>query len=359
MRNLRFGVPSSKMKDKIDSGSIVIRYITGALISALAVAQPATGQAEEVSVRNAPNWVQITTKAGWNPRDSQGEFVYNGQLWILGGWDTHKTPNFLDVWRSSDGAQWTRVLETAPWVQSDLPVSLTFKGKMWIMGGRKLPGTECSNKVWSSTDGVAWTLVSADAGWSPRLAPGFVVFKDRMWVLGGSTDFYQENDSTLLNDVWSSADGKEWKIETANAGWSKRGHAQAVVFNDKIWIMGGGSVQPQRKPTNDVWCSSDGVNWTQVTDAAAWKPRIWFSSVVYRDRIWVMGGAGGGNLNDVWCSVDGRNWTELKSDIIWTKRHEHSAWVFKDKIWLAGGAAGPKSFLNSEVWALYIPPGWF
>ncbi len=99
---------------------------------------------------------------------------------------------------------------------------------------------------------------------------------------------------------------------------------------------------------NDVWCSPDGVNWPQVIDAAPWPPRMWFSLVVYRNHMWVLGGwdREDGNFGDVWYSKDGAHWTELKSDTIWTKRHEHSAYVFQDKIWVADGHAEP---LNSEV----------
>ena len=307
------------------------------------------------------DWVKETEKAAWQPRDSQGEIVYKGQMWILGGWDTPKTPNFLDVWKSKDGREWIRTVETAPWIQSDLPVSLPFRNKMWIMGGRKLPGTECSHKVWSSVDGAQWTLVTPNAGWSPRLAPGFTVFKGRMWVLGGTDDFYHNNDATLFNDVWSSADGKKWKRELANAPWSKRAHGQAIVFKGKMWIMGGGQRAPKAIPTNDVWCSEDGVHWTRATESAEWKPRLWFSAVVYRDRMWVIGGWSeeNGNFGDVWYSQDGRSWTELKSDLIWSPRHEHSAMVFQDRIWVAGGAAEPGYKLNSEVWSLNIPPKWF
>lgn len=308
------------------------------------------------------NWVRETNDAGWRPRDSQGEFVYNNAMWILGGWDTPQTPNFLDVWKSSDGKNWVRAIETAPWVQGDLPVSLAFKNKMWIMGGRKVPGSECSNKVWSSTDGLQWELVTPNAGWSPRLGAGFVVFKGKMWVMGGTSDFYHNNDSTLMNDVWSSSDGKQWQLETANAGWSKRAYAQAVVFDAKIWIMGGGKRAPDPAvATHDVWCSEDGVHWTEVTSAAQWAPRLWFSLVVYRNRMWVLGGWSDQNHNfgDVWYSKDGEHWTEFKSDSCWSSRHEHSAFVFRDKIWVAGGAAEPKYKLNSEVWSLKIPKGWF
>jgi len=47
---------------------------------------------------------------------------------------------------------------------------------------------------------------------------------------------------------------------------------------------------------------------------------------------------------------------QFKSNVIWKSRHEHAAYVFKDKIWVAGGHARP---LNSEVWTLEIPEGWF
>ncbi len=115
----------------------------------------------EVSAQNGGlNWIKETQKANWPARDSQGELVYKKQMWILGGWDTPKTPNLLDVWKSKDGKAWTRTIETAPWVQSDLSVAVVFKSKMWMMGGRKLPGSECSNKVWSSTDGKNWLLVT-------------------------------------------------------------------------------------------------------------------------------------------------------------------------------------------------------
>lgn len=305
----------------------------------------------------APDWVLVNEKADWQARDSQGEFVFDDQLWILGGWFTPQTPNPRDVWRSPDGITWTRTVEVAPWEHSDLSVALVYKGKMWFMGGRKLPGAENSNKVWSSTDGAHWTLESASAGWCPRVSPSFVVFKDRMWVMGGTENFYEDNDQTLKNDVWSSTDGKDWKLEVEHAAWSKRTHAQAVVFDGKIWIMGGGRWSPETVPENDVWCSEDGVNWTRVTEHAPWAPRMWFSLVVYRGHMWVLGGWSrtNGNFGDVWCSKDGKNWTEVKSDVIWNNRHELSAVVFKDKIWVYGGYA---DVLNSEVWTLELPEDW-
>lgn len=307
--------------------------------------------------RQGPDWVLVNPKADWQPRDSQGEFVYQDHMWILGGWFTPQTPNPRDVWKSPDGVNWTRTVEVAPWEHSDLSVALVYKDRMWFMGGRKLPGAENSNKVWSSADGAEWVLESESAGWCPRVSPSFAVFKDRMWVMGGTENFYEDNEQTLKNDVWSSTDGKDWKLETEHAAWNKRTHAQVVVFDGKLWLMGGGRWHPETIPQNDVWCSEDGVNWTLVTPAARWAPRMWFSLLVYRGHMWVLGGWSRerGNFGDVWYSKDGRNWTELKSDVIWDKRHEPSGFVFQDKIWIAGGYA---DVLNSEVWTLQLPENW-
>ena len=60
------------------------------------------------------DWVRVTADAGWRPRDSQGEVVFDNKLWILGGWfDSFQAPP-RDVWNSLDGRQWTRVTLEAP-----------------------------------------------------------------------------------------------------------------------------------------------------------------------------------------------------------------------------------------------------
>ncbi len=312
--------------------------------------------------KQTPNWVKVTEAAGWRARDSQGEVVFDNQLWIFGGWFSSHAPAPRDVWSSADGKTWKLVEETAPWKHSDLSMSIVFDDKMWFMGGwynGRLPGHSASNQVWSSTDGKTWEAATTDASWSPRIAAAIVMFQDKMWLLGGTENYFFGDVKSLKNDVWYSSDGKTWKQATGNAGWSPRAYHQASVLNDKIYVFGGGNYLPQYHATNDVWCSEDGVNWTKVTDSAAWHPRLWFSSVVYRDRMWVLGGWSNNpskNWGDVWYSKDGAEWEQLKSDVIWKERHEHSAFVLNDKIWIAGGHARP---LSSEVWSLEVPPSWF
>jgi Kelch motif protein len=310
----------------------------------------------------APDWIKVTDNAGWQPRDSSGEVVFRDRLWIMGGWFNSYAAPPRDIWSSANGRDWKLFTKQAPWKYSDLPMTVVFKDRMWLMGGwfnGRLPGHGASSEVWSSSDGVTWDQEAKQAGWSPRLAAGALVFKDRMWILGGTENYYFGNDSSIKNDVWSSADGKEWKQVTAHAAWPPRAYHAAVVHDGKMWVLGGGNYVPNYHALNDVWCSSDGVTWDQVTDKAPWHPRIWFSSVVYRDRMWVLGGWTNNpsrNWGDVWYSRNGKQWTRLQSSVIWKPRHEHSSYVFKDRIWVVGGHAQP---LNNEVWSLHVPREWF
>ena len=308
----------------------------------------------------APDW-NLECNAPWQARDSQAEYVFRDQLWIMGGWFQSFEAPPRDVWASADGKVWKQVADNAPWLHSDLPMNITFQDKMWIMGGwynGRLPGHSASHQVWSSVDGVKWDQVTEAAGWTQRLAGGLVEFRGRLWLLGGTENYYFGDDKSLRNDVWSSADGKEWKLETPNAGWSPRAYHQAVVLNDRIYLFGGGNYVPDYHAKNDVWSSSDGVNWTCETEAAPWSPRLWFSAAVYRDRMWVLGGWSNNpskNWSDVWHSKDGKTWEQLQTKTIWKERHEHSVFVFRDKLWIAGGHAQP---LSNEVWSLHLPADW-
>lgn len=134
------------------------------------------------------DWVKVTDRAGWQPRDSGGEAVYKDRLWLLGGWYDSYTAPPRDVWGSPDGKAWELVTREAPWKYSDLPMTVVFNDRMWLMGGwynGRLPGHGASHEVWSSSDGRTWDRMTDRAGWSPRLAAGAVAFKGRLWILGG------------------------------------------------------------------------------------------------------------------------------------------------------------------------------
>lgn len=287
-----------------------------------------------------PDWARLAEKNPWSPRDSAGEVVFNGRMWVFGGY----TPALVsDVWSSPDGVNWTRGGDIPSEAGINIPVTFVYGGKMWVMSQE--------GKFFSSADGETWTLVTDAAPWKGRYSAGAVVFNDRMWVIGGS-------GGKLFNDVWSSTDGLNWRLETAEAPWSKRQpFSMMAVLDGKIWLMGGGitNYHPFRA-YRDVWSSPDGRNWTQVTACAPWPARIWSSSVAFRNRLWVLTGFRAeptwNNFSDVWYSADGKDWRQLETETIWSPRHEVSVYVFKDKLWAIGGNAWP---LQNDTWVLDIP----
>ncbi len=157
--------------------------------------------------------------------------------------------------------------------------------------------------------------------------------------------------NSYKNDVWYSTDGENWTEATASAPWSKRiGHA-VVAYDGKMWLLGGGKYGVVSfEDNNDVWCSTDGSNWTKVTGSAAWAKRDGHTVVVYDNKMWLLGGEIGytnTRYNDVWYSTDGENWTEATASAQWSKRGAHSSAVYDGKIWVIAGDNGSK--LN-DVW---------
>ncbi|MGD9495888.1 MAG: galactose oxidase [Armatimonadota bacterium] len=308
-----------------------------------------------------PNWVRVTEHAQWAPRDSCGEVVHDGRMWLLGGWFSSNIIGPRDVWSSADGAHWELVTEEAGWKAGDLPTTVVHDGRMWLMGGwyaGRLPEGSASNEVWASRDGVRWECVRPDAAWSPRCGAAGAVWDGKMWLLGGTEQYFFGDDADLRSDVWHSADGATWTQATPQAPWPPRAFHAALAFKGRLWVFGGGNYLPTYRGYNDVWSSADGVNWTQVTDHAPWPPRIWFSAVVYRGCMWLLGGWSNEpsrNWNDVWYSADGATWHQLRTDTVWSERHEHSAYVFDDRLWVVGGNEWP---LVNDVWYLHLPEDW-
>ncbi len=289
-----------------------------------------------------PDWKQVLKPAPFPARDSAGELVFKDQMWLLGGYLPKVSG---DIWSSPNGLDWQQTGTLPSEHGINIPANFVFREKMWVADNMGV--------LFASSDGKTWETINAAPPWAGRYAVGHAVFKNRMWVFGG-----YDNKGKLFNDVWSSADGVEWKLETASAPWSPRQlFGNVVVKDDKLWIVGGGLTKYEPfRAYRDVWNSEDGVNWKQVAQTAPWPARIWSSCVVYRDRIFLLGGFRAQpkweNLGDVWYSSDGEKWHQLETETSWSPRHEHSPYVFDDKLWVVAGNSWP---LQNDVWSLEIP----
>jgi hypothetical protein len=285
-----------------------------------------------------PAWQLLTSNTEFSPRDSSDDFIFDGKLWLSNGWLMDGSV-VRDLWSSVDASNWTLINAATPY--DPYSQIVVFNGKLWAIRG----------SVWSSTDGVQWTLELATTPFGARSYPDVVVFNNKIWHIGGGAD------------VWYSKDGVQWDCANPSAPFGSRRAADVIVFGNSMWLLGGstgGANTPPEKtyPTittwNDVWRSTDGVNWQRVLEHAPWAPRMWLRAQVYLGRMWILGGfdnVNGANFGDVWHSIDGFTWNRLVTETTFSPRHELSTYADDTSMWVVAGNSWPTV---NDAWRLTI-----
>lgn len=285
-------------------------------------------------------WILAKDPTPWSVRE-QESVTFDGRLWVLGGREGGAgTTWYNDVWSSADGINWTQATNNASWTGRQCHACVAFDNRMWVLGGFQYGTSNVFSDVWSTSDGVTWSQDVVSAPWGSRANPTVLSFNGKMWLMGGSTDGWSTG---LKNDVWNSVDGITWQQVTPNAGWSPRSENSALVYDNKMWILGGWA--PSAGGTiQDVWYSTDGINWTEAIHSAPWPARSWQASVVYDNKMWIIAGyTSGPLLQDAWTSIDGVSWNLEQAADLWEPRYEHTCEVLNNCIYLIGGSAGSGS----------------
>ena len=89
-------------------------------------------------------------------------------------------------------------------------VNSTGNPTLYLSGGIDSAGTSSGN-LWESNDGLTWTPVLLAAPWGARSEHQMVVFNNRLWVIGGKAA-----DGTVLNDIWASDNyGRSWQEQVS------------------------------------------------------------------------------------------------------------------------------------------------
>ena len=190
-----------------------------------------------------------------------------------------------------------------------------------------------------------WLKVAGTTPFDERDGSGALVFKNKMWLIGG----WNPTKFPVCNsEIWNTDDGVNWEL-VAIAPWEGRHTAGYVVYKDKMWVVGGDVNSGHYQ--NDVWNTDDGINWVKITDNLPWKDRVLFYTTVFKDKIYVIGGqkmmsvsTSGLNLdplelyNDVWSTADGVNWTrELESGHWFSRGLIGGNAVHNGSMWMLGG----------------------
>lgn len=262
---------------------------------------------------------------------------------------------------SSPRYEWQCITDQAAFAPRDGAGALVFKNRMWLLGGWNPQDKQhfpliCNSEVWSSADGRDWRLEVKQAPWEARHTAGYAVFNGRMWIVGGDM-----NQGHCQSDVWSSTDGVHWECQTRDVPWGPRALHCTVAFDGKLWVMGGQTL-PNFAPSAeclyaDVWSSEDGRAWRQVRDDCPWAPcGMVANSAVHRGRMWLIGGGTYSTpahperqyCNRVWASADGADW-QCVAEASWPARQYHTAVVFDDRLWVLQGCR-PVEGNMKDVW---------
>ncbi|MGC2236852.1 MAG: hypothetical protein WA584_11875 [Pyrinomonadaceae bacterium] len=200
-------------------------------------------------------WEMLAEKSELPDRVFYGSIVFGGKIWLMGGYDGENYHN--DIWNSADGVRWTRVSARAAWSPRNAGVLIEFKNRIWMLGGGVIDGMKTDNpnsgkEIWSSADGVKWTLETAELELSALGTP--VVFDNKLWLVGAN-----RNDGNFARSSLVSDDAITWREESAP--WSPRGAVAVWIFGGKLFITGGKysymkSGEPVFVYSNDVWAMS-------------------------------------------------------------------------------------------------------
>jgi N-acetylneuraminic acid mutarotase len=280
-------------------------------------------------------WDQVADGAPWGGRAGLRVVELDGDLLVLGGRTPKDSPIpgdselWGDVWRSADdGVTWDQIAETGEAFPARAYFqAVTLNDEVYVLGGQNfgLPSSTFFNDVWRSADGVGWEQVTGDAPWAGRAGLMAAVLDDQIYVFGGS----RNDDSAVVgpsgpqreyfNDVWRSGDGAEWEEVTSAAPWQPRAGGAVVVKEGELYLLGGEegfvcSPQPDCEPPyfNDVWKTTDGETWQEVTAEAEWSSRPGHQCELLDATIVCFGGFGQPeNPVDMWASEDGAAWRLL------------------------------------------------
>ena len=214
--------------------------------------------------------------------------------------------------------------------------SLAFTEEELYVAGGFVTGGGNKNDVWRSANGRDWEELTANGGFDSGQHMRLATLAGSLWLVGG----FNGNTSRYAPQLWRSADGVSWTKVSGDSRFGRNGH-QVFSWRGSLWLVGGNQGGGYQA---DVWRSADGESWTLVTASAPFQGRSGHRVVVHGDRLWLVAGGSappGTNRSavqsDVWVSDDGEGWTEVTSDGGFPKRNEFGLFSYGGSLWVIGG----------------------
>jgi hypothetical protein len=279
------------------------------------------------------SWVKLLDSAPWKKS-------YNFQM--LNVRDTLWTFHTDGNWFSTDGTHWTK---------SSLPNAIgnlafldyvQFNDAIYGLGHFEgnIETFRFKPEIYRTRDLKQWQTISARSNLPHRFFYHPYSFAGKIWITGG------EDNNTQYADAWYSTDAVSWTKVKDQLPVGKRSSSQVVALHGKLFLL-----------NNDVWSSSDGLNWKQETAEILKGQQLFgYAALVYDNQIWLLGCNRNGRFSSqVLVSSDGKKWDSQTAP--WSPRGGVAAVVYKNSIYITGGKYGgtpndPVFRYSNDVWAL-------
>lgn len=277
------------------------------------------------------HWTRVVESANWKKSYNFQMLTVRDTLWTF-----HPDGN----WYSVNGKDWTK---------SSLPNAIhnlafldyvVFNNSVFGLGHFEgnIERFTFKNEIYQTNDFKQWITLSKSSNLPPRFFYHPFVFDNKLWIIGG------EDNTTQYADIWNSPDGVVWTLQKENLNFGKRSNSQVVFFKNRLFLL-----------NNDVWSSSDALNWKLETNEIVPGENIFgYAAVVFDNRIWLLGCNRNGQFSSqVLVSENGKDWNGMEAP--WSPRGGIAATLFKGKIVMTGGKYGgtptqPEFIYSNDVW---------
>ena len=214
------------------------------------------------------------------------------------------------------GTDWTKEEPGHPFPSGPMRVPQNAFGYLWDM--------DLDAKLWRSQDGENWEK-------SPVQIPNltYSVFNHQLLSNGNELIYVPESDDLSM---YVTTDGQSWTEHPSP--WKAHIYSNYIYFNDKYYRIGGTSPDIPFGQNREVWSSTDGYTWNEITPLANWAERVNPGLTAFSNRIFMLSGS---DKQEVWSTADGSSWNAVAAQAPWLGRVRLGCASFNNNIWLIGG----------------------
>jgi len=286
---------------------------------------------------------QLNENAPFSKRKNTALTVFNNKIWLIGGED-EAGDVLSEIWSTEDGINWVLETNNAAFGPRKSAAVIEFQNKLWIYNGSD--GIFLNREIWSSEDGINWIQETSDHpfGNLPFLSQNLTTmftFDNKIWRFSGFDG--STGDLTPERYVWNSDDGKNWVLITENHGFDNKSGMKIVPFQGKL--IGLESILSSN--TSKVRQSSNATDWEILSDdTLPFNIGFFPDAVIHNDKLFLTAGTG---YNELWFTSDGLNWTKAVNERNYPIKTHNTSIVFNGKIYIIGSTSNT---VSNDVWVI-------